>query len=222
MTHDIRFRNPSTFILAGASQSGKTTFVLNLLRQAKDLFRDPRCLQNVIYYYKEWQDVYAKFADEHIVFDWVNEVPTASSMREKTLAFKQDGGSIVVIDDFAQELTRDIVTIFSVLAHHTNSVVILLQQNIFSKNPVFREISLNATYIIVFKNPRDSSQITHFAKQFAPGNFKWIVDAYRTCTKKPYTYLLFDSHQSTPDILRLRSDVFDESVSVWTEKSAKP
>lgn len=220
---DLRFKNPSSFILGGVSQSGKTTFTLNLLRNIDYLFEDPRCKQNIIYFYNQWQKLYEAFKQENIVREWVNKLPTEDDVREKTLLYKERGGSVIVIDDFAQELNKDVVNIFSILCHHTNSVVILLTQNIFSKNKAFRDISLNASYVMLFKNPRDSSVIVNFARQFSPGNNGYIVEAYKDATRKAYSYLLFDLHQSTPEEIRVRSNILPTELPmcVYQNKSKR-
>jgi predicted kinase len=140
--YDARFRNPSSFLLAGASQSGKTTFTMNLLRNIHVLFEKPECVKNVIYYYNQWQNSFEGFSKENIVKQWINKLPTTQDIEEKTMGFQRDG-SIIIIDDFAQELNKNSLQIFTRVAHHTNSVVILLAQNIFCQNSVFREISLN-------------------------------------------------------------------------------
>ena len=203
---DVRFRNPSSFLLAGASQSGKTTFTLNLLRHIDHLFEKPECKNNVIYFYHQWQPSFDIFSKENIVKEWVNKLPSTDDIVEKTMGFVETG-SIIVIDDFAQQLTKDTIDIFSRQCHHTNSVIILLVQNIFCKNPVFREISLNANYVVLFKNPRDASQISCFAKQITPGDSKWLIDAFEDATKQPHSYMLFDCHQDTPKNMRQRSHV---------------
>ena len=217
---DMRFRNPSSFILGGASQSGKTTFTFNILRNIDILFQDPRCQQNVIYFYKTWQKSYEIFDKEKIVTSWVNRLPTAQDVEKETAVYKDRGGSIIVIDDFAQDLTKTILDLFAVLCHHTNSVVFLLTQNIFSKNKVFRDISLNSTYVVLFKNPRDASQISSFARQFAPGKNSDIVDMFKLATKAPHSYVLFDFYQSTPDNLRVRSRVLPHEgpLNVWVSE----
>lgn len=219
--YDLRFRNPSTFILAGASQSGKTTFVLNLLRNVETLFEEPRCVNNIIYFYNQWQPSFEMFQKENIVCDWVSKLPRCEDITERTL-LSRETGSIIIIDDFAQQLTKDTIDIFSKISHHTNAVIILLTQNLFSKNPVFREISLNSTYIVLFKNPRDASQISCFAKQFSPGKSQYIIDAFREATRQPYSYLLFDHHQATPDVLRIRSHILPHEfpIIVWLEKNS--
>ena len=57
----------------------------------------------------------------------------------------------------------------------------------------------------MFKNPRDASQIRSFAQQISPNNITWVVDAFAECTKAPYSYMTYDSHQATPAEARLRS-----------------
>ncbi len=34
--------------------------------------------------------------------------------------------------------------------------------------------------MVVFKNPRDASQVTHLAKQMYPGRVKFVQDAFKT------------------------------------------
>lgn len=210
-SYDLRFRNPSSFLLAGATNAGKTTFTLNLLRNIDYMFENPECKKNVIYFYREYQPNFKLFKRENIVHEWVNRLPTTQDIDNFT-SEHLDTGSIFVIDDFQEELTKDTVKIFTTKSHHRNCVLIILAQNIFCKNPVFREISLNSTYILLFKNPRDASQINCFAKQFSPGNTAWVVKAYQEATRYPHSYLLFDTHQNTPERLRVRSHVLPNEL----------
>ena len=222
--YDVRFKNPSSFLLAGASQSGKTTFTFNLLRNIHLLFEKPECRQHVIYFYNQEQDGFELFAKEEIVHAWVNALPSLAEIESRTARFKSTGGCVVVIDDFADEVNKETLTMFTQKCHHNNFVLILLSQNIFCQNPWFRPISLNSTYVVMFKNPRDASQISCFAKQFAPGGVSWVVNAFRDATRRPHSYLLFDSHQQTPDVLRIRSNIMPHElpVRVYMEKSSTP
>lgn len=223
MPFDLRFRNPSSFILAGSSQSGKTTLTFNILRHIKTLFQDPRCRHNIIYFYNQWQSSYDCFRKENIVKEWINKLPTEEDIKEKTMLHKSKGGSVLVIDDFGQEVTKDIVKLFTVLSHHTKSVVIFLTQNIFAKVKGFRDVSINATYIILFKNPRDSSQIEHFARQVARSDSTWVIKAYEEATSSPFSYILFDFHQQTPKHLKIRSCILPdgkEPMFCWIKKES--
>jgi hypothetical protein len=229
---DARLQTPFTYLASGASQSGKTIHILNILTFRQILFAPPQdaskeekanfvAPSNTIYYYHQWQSIFNEFQRRNLVTEFVNHLPTTEELNEKTLAFRDRGGSIVIIDDFVSQLTEAISDLFTVLCHANNINVFLLTQNIFHKNIFFRTISLNARYISIFKNPRDSSQITHFAKQFAPQNSRYIVDAYKECTKKPYTYMLFDHCQSTPDSIRVRSNFLPHEwpIRIWQPKS---
>ena len=219
---DMRFRTPGTFLLAGPTSSGKTTHCSELLRNIDTLFDDPRIKQNVVYFYREWQPLFDKLNNEGIVSHWRSEQPTLDVIRELVLPYKHVGGSVVVIDDRSQSVNVDMVELFSIFSHHWSCTVILLCQNIFNRNPMFREISLNSRIITIFKNPRDLSQITFFARQFAPGKNSYIVEAFRAATEKPFGYLMFDNHQQTPDMLRVRSNVLPDELpmTVYIRKTS--
>lgn len=99
-------------------------------------------------------------------------------------------------------------------SHHNNISVIYLVQNLFHKSKEQRTISLNAHYIILFKNPRDMNQITHLAKQMYPGKNKFLQESFRDATSKPFGYLVIDLKQTTPEELRVRTDVFREDTTL--------
>jgi hypothetical protein len=61
--------------------------------------------------------------------------------------------------------------------------------------------------MVLFKNPRDAGQIRHLAAQLFPGNVKFLVEAYKKATSRPFGYLLLDFRQDTSDNLRVISDI---------------
>ena len=210
-SQDFRFRTPSSFLLAGASKSGKTTFTLNLLRNIEALFSNPECRHNVVYFYKEDQEAFDMFKEENIVRLWINRLPTSENIDQLTAGYERSG-SVVVIDDFDLKVNGDIADIFRTKCHHKNCVVILLTQNIFCQKQFFREISLNCTYLVMFKNPRDASQINCLAKQVAPGAVAALVATFKKATRRPHSYLLFDTDQSTPEWQRVKSRVLPHEL----------
>jgi len=205
------FRNPCAILLAGPSQSGKTTFVANLLRGAAQVFQKPSCTQNVIYFYHDDQPLFKMLNAEGIVHKWFQHLPTTQEIEELTAGFLETG-SIIVIDDFQEQVTSDTVEIFTRTCHHRNAVVIMLVQNMFTPKKGYRTISLNSQYITLFKNPRDTSQIINFAKQFSSGSVPWVVKAFREATRNAHSYMLFDTHQATPEWARVRSDVLPHQL----------
>lgn len=204
--YDLRLKTPFTCILAGPSRAGKTTWVYHALAQSEYLFREKP--SRVVYYYNQWQPMFDKMKEEGLVQEFINRVPSKAELEKMTSkGVKRD--VCIIIDDFMQVQSEEISEIFTALSHHLNLTCIYITQNLFSKNNRYmRDMSLSATYLVLFKNPRDSSQIVHLAKQLTPGKVNNLVQAYRELTQKPYSYVLFDLHQSTEDDVRIRSDVF--------------
>ena len=162
---DCRLITPSRSLLAGPSGCGKTTLIAKILLNGRELFTDSRCMQNIHFYYKEWQPIYQQLQSE-LGVKFYNSVPTYEEVKTSTQDYSTNGGSLVVIDDFMQDLTSDVKQMWTSLSHHSNLTMFLLVQNLFPKNPHYRDISINSNYIFIFKNPRDSSQIVSFARQF--------------------------------------------------------
>lgn len=213
--YDATFKTPFTCLLAGPSQSGKTSVVFNILRDRHTLLDVPT--NNIFYFYQHWQPSFSIFEREGVVTEWLRELPSIDLLTEKTEPFKYAEGSIVVIDDFMGQLNEAISSLFTFLCHSNRVSVFLMTQNVFAKNPVFRTISLNSQYVFIFKNSRDSSQIMSYAKQFAPGNTEWVVDAFRECTRAAFSYLLFDHHQTQEEEIRVRSHILQQQwpMRVW-------
>ncbi len=112
-----------------------------------------------------------------------------------------------------------VTKLFTKGSHHRNMSIMYIVQNLFGKNKEQRTISLNSHYLVIFKNPRDASQITHLAKQMYPGKLKYVQEAYKDATSFSHGYLLLDLRQETPDHLRLRTSVFPlERQVVYVQK----
>ena len=125
--------------------------------------------------------------------------------------------TLIIIDDLMNETNRSVTNLFTKGSHHYNCSVIYIVQNLFNQNKENRTISLNSHYIVVFKNPRDASQIVHLAKQSYPSRPKVVQEAFLDVTSKPFGYLLFDFTQKIQDSYRLRTQIFpDETNFVYT------
>jgi hypothetical protein len=101
-----------------------------------------------------------------------------------------------------------VADLFTRGSHHRGVSVLYLTQNLFPPGKLSRTISLNSHYMMVFRNPRDSLGITTLAKQMFPKNSDYLLEAFRDATAKPYSYLLIDCHQLTPEEMRLRTNIF--------------
>ena len=134
-----------------------------------------------------------------------------ASRRKTADLFRFDASkrNIVVLDDLMAETDERVTNLFTKISHNCNTSVIYLVQNLFPKNKKSRTISLNSQYIVVFKNPRDVSQMTTLAKQMYPGRVKFVQEAFAAT---PYGYILVDLKQDTPEDLRLRTSILPDDA----------
>ena len=203
--YDARFRPFFKMILAGPSGSGKTLWLYQFLKSHELIMSTPPA--NVILYYNTWQEVYDKMKADNMVNKFIKGYPSVSSVEELS-EYSPIGGSLLIIDDQALSANKDLARIFTVTARHSSTSIIYITQNIFTKNQYSRDISLQATYLVLFKNPRDNSAIKYLASQIMPNNPAFISNVYKDSLKEPYSYLIIDLHQQTQDAIRYRTNIF--------------
>ena len=198
---DTRWTHPFTCVIAGPTGSGKTHFVKRFISHLNEMvYPIP---QEVVFCYGEWQDGYN--AIKNVTF--VEGIPKIETWDTKIRR-------LVILDDLMHETDQRISKLFTKGSHHRNISVMFLVQNLFSKNKEQRTISLNSHYLLIFKNPRDASQISHLAKQIFPGKSNYVLESYKDATSVQYGYLLFDLRQETIDHLRLRTNLFPGEYQV--------
>ena len=157
--------------------------------------------ERVTRYYGEWQSAYENL-----------DIPNLHLEEGLPTSFDASKRNIVVLDDLMAETDERVTNLFTIKSHHCNTSVIYLVQNLFLKNKESRTISLNSQYIVVFKNPRDVSQMTILAKQMYPGRVKFVQEAFAGATSTPYGYSLVDLKQDTPEDLRLRTSIIPDDA----------
>ncbi len=101
------------------------------------------------------------------------------------------------------ETDQRMASLFSKKSHHRNISVVYIVQNLFHRGNHHRAISLNAHYMVLFKNPTDVSQIMALAHQMHPRRTQYFLEAFARATARPHGDMVIDMKQNTPDILRL-------------------
>lgn len=167
--------------------------------------------KKILWCYGVYQKFFADLQSEKVTFH--EGLPRESS-------FSDDENMLLILDDLMCEDQNEIAKLFIRSSHHRNISVCYVTQNLFFQSKQQRTISLNCHYLILFKNPRDITQITHLARQMYPkGKSKALVEAFKDATQKAYGYLLLDMKPQTHDDLRLRSEIFPgENQFVYVPK----
>ena len=190
---DVRFKHPFTCMIAGPTGSGKSVFTFKLISEAVDQITPSP--QKIIYCYGEYQSMFADYPQ--VTFH--EGLPDNSEFdgRQRTL---------LILDDLMSEAGDGVSNIFTKISHHRNLSVIFLTQNLFFKSQ--RTMNLNTQYLVLFKNPRDALQVATLGRQMYPGNGKFLIEAFKMATEKPYGNLLIDLRADTLEKYRLRSNIF--------------
>ena len=182
----FKFMSPCNILLSGASQSGKSTFVLKLIESTNVMFINPPI--KIYYCYKVYQSCFEKIND-FVTFN--QGLPDIND-----IADPNGKHTLIILDDLMTEVNESIVNLFVVQSHHLNISPIFILQNLFHNNKNIRTINLNAHYIVSFRQSRDSAQIGVLARQIFGKNGSEVVKIYSEAMKTPYNYVVFNIHPS--------------------------
>lgn len=196
------FDLPIRLILAAPSQSGKSTFVLNLLKNREKLMRGK--VDGII-----WSCINRTFAPQQL-----HSLPNVKICEGLPELDSIPSNTIVVIDDLQQSNLKDICTLFCVNSHHFAISTIFIIQNLFIANPYMRTISLNASAFCIFRSLRDINQIQYLARQIFPNVKNSFLKVYQQETEQPYQCIIIDLSQRCSPILRIKSQVLNDNYFV--------
>jgi hypothetical protein len=216
------FKHPSTILIAGPTGSGKTEFLVELLRN-KALQPFP---QRIVWVYGEWQDAYDRILNLKLRNTKISFVKDFDENIYETLDRRVR--NLVVLDDQMENQGmhrnggRALAKFFTQGSHHRNLTIVYIVQNLFHQAKSMRTISLNSQYVVLYKNPRDKLQIESLARQMYPLQPKFLVTAFEDATSRPFGYLVVDLKPQTPDNLRLRTDIFNSQGQTVYVCNSKP
>jgi len=192
----LKLKHPFTGLVVGSTGAGKTVWIFKLIDNADKIIDPPP--QRIVYCYGEYQKKFAEYPQVEF-HEGLPSEENADMFTSRTL---------IILDDLMNLVNDHVENLFTKMSHHRDMSVLLLSQNLFSKNKHTRTISLNTNYMVLFKNPRDASQFAILARQMFPNNSKFAIEAYRDATSAPYGYLFVDLKPDQDDQLRLRTNIF--------------
>jgi len=202
----IPFKTPLSLILSGASFSGKTFFLAELIKNKSKMFI-PEPVE-ILFVYSAWQEIYNDLEKQIPGIRFVNRIPSKEEIEQFT---EDNKPRMLCLDD---QMTRldgcpHIIDYFTIYTHHRNLSCVLLLQNIFHQGAkCLRDISLNTQGLILFRNMRSPQQISTLASQMFPGKKrKYFLNSYELATSKPHGYLFVDINAANDQTFQLRSDI---------------
>lgn len=201
-------RIPFSMIIAGPSNSGKTTFVYNLMDNSHHLVE--KQFDYVVWFYGQTPPSETSIREKDVKF--IHGLP--SSFDE----YIQPGlNGLIVFDDLMKECANNsmIGDFFTQRCHHEELNVMYISQNLFSDGKERKTLSKNATYLVVFNTPLDQTISHSLARKLMPKDIKTFHDIFTEATKTPHSYLFIDGHQKSSSDIRLRGNIFNTYQEVY-------
>ena len=206
-------------IMAGASGSGKTTWLEKFLKYIDLLTDDDGSKYRHLLWFSGTKQP-ELFKRIQSIFRGKTEFFNELDKEIYEQIEENRKNSIIVIDDLMHEMSTNsgISKLFTKGRSHLNCTVILLWQSVFPQGSEMRNLSINAQHIIIFKNPRDKSQIRFFAQHVAPGKVTSFLEAFNDSTKKHYGYLHCDFSQNISEDIRFRTNILPGEAPIIAYK----
>ena len=212
---DARIQLPSSIIVSGPSQSGKTEFTVNLLIHMKKLFYPVP--QNIFWFYGTYTDVIDRLKKNKLIkIEFIEGIPENGF---KHLMKNKDGShSLYILDDVMTECTQnlEVTQLFCREGHHNNVSIILIMQDLFCSGTQRKTILKNAHYLCLFKSPLDMRSLFSIGQRIMPGFIREFLAIFEDATRKKHGYLFIDGKQTTPSNARLRTDIFGDFPKNYT------
>ena len=207
LTFNNKLRHPFNLICSAATQGGKSHWIAEMLLK-KIIYPEPE----KIFYIHAFPSAALETLNCDLNIEFLTAIP--DNIAEESFTDKSRP-TLIVLDDQLTSISEDVLNLFIRGTHHLNRSCILTVQNVFFQNPSMRTISLNAHYIVLFKQPRDTLQIETLGRQMYPSQSKLFLAAYKQAVERDYGYLLIDLKSTTKDCLRLRTDILGEGYCNW-------
>ena len=203
----IKFETPTSILVCGPTNCGKTEFVKKLLENAEIMFKEPPSY--ILYCYASvWQSKFSEMLKTIKNIHFQEGLPTETDL----MSLRKDNKHFIcVMDDLMSQCANNtsMEQLVCVGSHHFNMTIIYLVQNLFQKGRVMRTLSLNMHYFVLFKNYRDQLQIQTFGRQAFPQQLKYFIDAFDKATSSvPYGYLVSDMNPHSNKLYCLRTRIF--------------
>ena len=201
----VKFLANRNCIIFGATGAGKTEFILAVIRQ-KLVEPMPK---NIFYMYS---------VDQPFMKTW-NQQESMPIKFIKGLNFDEmdtSEPSLLVIDDLILSNNQSVAEMFILGSHHRQVSTFFLTQNLFPKCQIFRTMSANSHYFVLFHSQRHFRQISTLARQIFVGtDLARIMNAYKRASKRHRGYVVLSFDPELPEELTVVTDWWEICPSVY-------
>jgi hypothetical protein len=208
-SYDLKLHTPSTILVSGPSQCGKTSLIENLLTES-GVFNKK---------FQEIHWIYASSAENKELVQRLKKTVSVefhAGLPSGDLAsiFSKDKTvpKLLVLDDILTEPSayyHYILDLFNITCHHQNITVILTVQNLYGCTPAQRSclstLLRSVSYLVLFACRRMTPVVRNIANAYFPGEQNRVLKPFNILLGEgsEYCYLVFDFVTNT-EKLRIR------------------
>ena len=226
-TSSVKLPKNLRCLVIGASESGKSTFLANLIKHKDMVFPEPYA--KFLFCSPHFDSSYAGIRDQNYqknLEEWAkpseivfyNHIITKEELLEEAGA-THPGRLLLLIDDFSQEITNHplVYDLFSKFASHKSiSSCISLHMGLKSRNGNLASLlSQNSNFIVIFRNISNRAAIGEISKTIFPycKNFlqRALDEITKTCGQFSYIYKDADLKNPLNNKYEIRSNIFREN-----------
>lgn len=203
---EMHLQSPFTAIISGATGTGKSEWIMKLIRNANKMINEPP--KHIMYCYSEINAQILRLKSLNI--EIYHGVPTKDEIMEKPKNL------LLILDDLVSEIDGNYLeTLYTKGSHHWDVSVITVTQNLYVPAHI-KMARVNCHYLIVMKNPQGLLQIRTLASQlFAGGKSKYFLEAYKDAVEQqPYGYLFINMKPNTDEKYRLCTNIFPNQTPI--------
>ena len=114
--------------------------------------------------------------------------------------------NLFIFDDSFEEISKSKQYVkFATVGRHKGLNTMYIKHNLFQQSKLGRDVELQNTHIVVFKSPRDVSQINRLSQQL--GLESQLKESYQHVTSTPNGHLLIGLTPKTVDSLRYCTNI---------------
>ena len=197
----LKFFANSNILVIGSTGSGKTTAVLKII---KNRLIEPMP-SKIFYMYgarQAFMDNWNSEDNPQITFIEGLQLDIIDNYAEPKL---------LICDDLIMSLSRDLAKHFIAGSHHKQTTTIFITHSLFLNNELYRLISNNSQYIMLFKNKRNFAQVSRLGRQILGVEYQRLLEAYKYI--KAFQFVLLSFHPRVPDELLVT--VQEQCLSVF-------
>lgn len=208
----MKFYDNICCVLQGATQSGKTHFMLRLIQQKQHMFFTPP--SKIIVVYHHFQPAYEAMARAANDMTFLPQMPSESEIKALTKGHRH---SLLLLDDQLGKLedSRAVADMFIKNCHHLRiSCFVLLQGATLSGRKFGADIINNSHYTILFKSGQLGSVVRSLGIRL--NDHARLSKAYNTAISLGnYSYLCVCTHPRAQPIERYSTRVLlDEAPCI--------